>query len=96
MNLIAHFLFIIDSFLHGSKTEHISAMFPQESCHDHCDNKISLAAETQSLYITEFILSQESDFPELILDVTVHEWKLGVAEFIGVLETVRIPRWNLN
>ena len=96
INLIPHFLLIIDLFLQHPKSEHISAMFPQKRSHHNCDNRVGLAAETQSLYVAKFILSKESHFPELVLDVAVDEWQLGVAEFVGVLQAVGFPGRNLQ
>ena len=49
-------------------------MFPKQPCHHQGDNRIGLAAETQSLYVAEFILAEESHFPELVLDVAVDKW----------------------
>jgi hypothetical protein len=95
INLISNYLRIVDLFLHHSKSEHISAMFAQQGCHDHRDNLIGLAIETQSLYVAEIILVEDSNFPELVLDVAEDERQLGVAEFVRKLKAVGFPGQNL-
>jgi hypothetical protein len=95
INLISNYLRIVDLFLHHFKSEHISAMFAQQGCHDHHDNLIGLAIETQSLYVAEIILAEDSNFPELVLDVAEDERQLGVAELVRKLKAVGFPGQNL-